>query len=380
MTLTLYLSVCVSLCLSLLLSLSLSLPLSLSLSLSPSPSLYLYSRPGHINSLVSRAAVFDKMGRIADSLSDISSALEMLQSAETQRLLLSVGSKYAAHVQVQDCLSHGSGGVASSVTYSDEQRKAGATGGKNDTGDDIDRDTESSGGRGSAGAGERTKKRDRVQNKCVTLLSLFSFRASLYSKSSRPEQAISDLSEAINLPTEDNDYSQESVKLYAKKDDRLNLFFSRGLCLTTLGRHSEAIKDFSESLLLCHCINGSSSPSMVDSGEERANDENIDNNSNNDDDDDNSKNINSSHSCLLGIKKNQSIAHTSEISHLLLLQARSLTQRGYCHCRLNHLNASLNDYSQVVQITPHNVQVRLYACLPTCMCVVLSVSLSIYIY
>jgi tetratricopeptide (TPR) repeat protein len=98
--------------------------------------------------------------------------------------------------------------------------------------------------------GERVERSDDA-----TLLSLLSFRASLYSKLDQHTHAISDLTEAINIP-EIHQNSRGTVQRhgnssYTGKDYRSNLYFSRGLSLKRVGSYPEAVCDFTAAIELC---------------------------------------------------------------------------------------------------------------------------------
>ena len=339
-----------------------------------------------MNSLISRATLLDKLDRTSDSLNDISCALEIYRANE-QKLLGTEDSKNTAHMKSRSCFRISSSGQESPDGYSDEERK---TDGYSDEDkksavekeerktavEKEDRDTwshkdaviEKRGGRGRGELVDRSRKRDGRQSRGVSLLSLLFFRASLYTKLSQPERAVLDLSEAIDIPEENHNNSQQFVRLSLKNDDRFHLFLSRGMCLKSLGQHSEAIKDLSQSLLLSEAyIDTLLSPGMT-AGEVEINNENMNRISNininmskirdtenigtesNDNAMGNSNNNNNNNSIS---------AHIAHKSPLLLSLASCLAHRGYCHRKLNQLKCSLEDYSQVIEITPHNVQVCL---------------------
>jgi tetratricopeptide (TPR) repeat protein len=106
------------------------------------------------------------------------------------------------------------------------------------------------------GEKEREKEGKRVERSDdATLLSLLSFRASLYSKLDQHTHAISDLTEAINIP-EIHRNSRETVQKHGNssftgKDYRSNLYFSRGLSLKRVGSYPEAVCDFTAAIELC---------------------------------------------------------------------------------------------------------------------------------
>jgi tetratricopeptide (TPR) repeat protein len=109
------------------------------------------------------------------------------------------------------------------------------------------------------GQGKREKEGEKEEERVVcsdnaTLLSLLSFRASLYSKLDQHTQAISDLTEAIDIP-EIHRNNRETVHKHGNssftgKDYRSNLYFSRGLSLKRVGTYPEAVCDFSAAIEL----------------------------------------------------------------------------------------------------------------------------------
>ena len=293
-------------------------------------------------------------------------------------------SKSTVHVKSWGCSRNSSSGHDSLDGCSDEETKEGV--GKKDRDTWSHEDGKES--RGSPGPGELVDRRrnwEGRQSRSVSLLSLLFFRASLYTKLSQSERAISDLSEAISIPPDENINSQQFVKSSLRNDDRFHLFLSRGMCFKSLGQYSEAIKDFSESLLLSESYIDALSCLGTTSGEEETSNEKNENSSSQTSDSNNTnmshtrnidgsytqsnyshtpKAMGSSSSKSKSNDHNRISAHIAHKSPLLLSLASCLAHRGYCLRKVNQLKSSVEDYSQVIEITPHNVQVCFSICQP----------------
>jgi tetratricopeptide (TPR) repeat protein len=336
-------------------------------------------QPGHINSLVSRATIYDRFGQNAEALVDISKALGKFKSLDSRGTAIRLldgdkDCKNGLNSQLSSSLS-----LSSSVVDKEQERNLDRLGNKE----------------------KREKRKGKQARNVVTLVSLLSFRAKLYSKG-QPEEvelAVLDLSEALLLyaspsppppppPPQGGDSSckspvsssgmssintncitlQENNEIQRQnnnreKESRACLLFSRGLCHKSLQYYQAAISDFTEALSL--------------------ESENFEMFGNYDNEDLNKGvgvgvrvrvgvgDVSSPVGYIRGHNYNYSSCRGSlssetddeERDHrtyaqLIAAQASTLAHRGYCFRKLNNFESSVLDYSQVILMTPGNIQVR----------------------
>ena len=249
------------------------------------------------------------------------------------------------------------------------------------------------GEREGEGEGERGEEEEREGNNygrdsavdSDTILSLLSFRASLYSKLNLPENAIADLTEAI-------DYAQNHRNGRESVERQLcNFIFSRAASYQSMGWYLDAVSDYSHLLDLMdeeECRSGCNSSSgggdanndgKNDDGNnvncyDRGNDggdkntglssksSRLSSSSNTANSSSNSNNSKNAPTLPLPTSKiplqHQQQQQQQHTHSFLVLRSSTFAHRGYCLRKLGNFRDSLSDYSAAISLSPMNVQVR----------------------